>query len=139
MYYYVEPEVSGELGEKTIADTSIHPPNISKLHYQFDGWLGDDILEAFPCYIITKQLKEIIQSSDLCGYEITDIEISKSANFLELYPSVILPKFYWLKIVGKAGQSDFGIARDYRLVISDKAMAIFDKTNIKNSDIEIYG
>ena len=57
MYYFIEPEVAGGWGGNTIADTSVHPPKISKLHYQFDGWLGDDLLESFPCFIVSESLK----------------------------------------------------------------------------------
>lgn len=47
MYKLIEPEVAGSLGKETELDSSVFPPHVKKLHYEFDGWLGDDILESF--------------------------------------------------------------------------------------------
>ena len=138
MYYYIEPEVSGGLGNNTVADTSVHPPVVSKLHYQFDGWLGDDLLESFPCYIISEKLKTEIDSEKLSGYQVDQIEISKSDQFEELYPGIELPRFYWLKVTGKAGENDFGIAEDHRLVVSEKALTVLKKGKIDQADLEEF-
>ena len=64
MYKYIEPEVAGGLGNETIIDKNYHPPIVKKLHYEFNGWLGDDILESFPCFIVSERLKnEIIKKN----------------------------------------------------------------------------
>ena len=39
-FYYLEPEVSGGIGDSTILDTSVHPPIVSALEYEFEDWLG---------------------------------------------------------------------------------------------------
>ena len=55
-YYMIEPEVAGEIGENTIYDNydeiinQKKKPIISHLHYIFDGWLGDELLEVTPCF-----------------------------------------------------------------------------------------
>ena len=51
-YVYIEPEVAGGLGDHTVMDRSVHPPIVSKLHYQMEGWLGDALLESFPVFIV---------------------------------------------------------------------------------------
>lgn len=43
-YFYIEPEVAGGLGRNTVMNRAVHPPVVSKLHYHFDGWLGDVLL-----------------------------------------------------------------------------------------------
>jgi len=138
MFYYIEPEVAGSLGDSSIIDTSVHPPKISKLHYQFDGWLGDDLLETFPCYIVTEKMKEKIESNNLSGARFDSVMISVSDQFQEMYPNKTLPQFFWLKVDGSAGKDDFGIAKDHRLVISKKALDTMKQLNIENSDIEEY-
>ena len=138
MYYFFEPEVSGGLGGNSVVDTSVHPPIVSKLNYRFDGWLGDDILESFPCYVITESLKKKLESTALCGYQIDQVEVTKSDQFEDLYPGKKLPVFYWLKIIGEAGKDDFGVADDYRLVISDKALKVINDFNVAQADIEKY-
>ncbi|MED5526902.1 MAG: hypothetical protein VX447_19410 [Pseudomonadota bacterium] len=138
MYFYVEPEVSGGFGDNTVVDTSTHPPLVSKLHYQFDGWLGDDLLETFPCYVVSALLAKEIELAGLTGYTLGDLETSKSEQFKELYSGKELPTFYWLKIDGVAGKDDFGIAEDYRLTVSEKALKTLKKGKIDEAEIENF-
>lgn len=138
MFYYIEPEVSGGLGEKTVIDTTVHPPSVSKLHYQFDGWLGDHLLETFPCYIISDRMVSNIASAGLSGYQIDSVEVTKSDQFNDLYPGKQLPPFFWLKINGKAGNDDFGIADDHRLVVSEKALSVLRRGCIDQADLETF-
>jgi hypothetical protein len=100
-YYVVEPEVAGSWGNKTeFTRTPGAPVFVRKLHYQFDGWLGDDLLESAPCYIATARLADEIGRSQFSGISFADVETSKSAQFEELYPDRDLPKFLWLKPEG---------------------------------------
>jgi len=136
MYRFIEPEVAGELGKETIMDASAHPPIIQKLNYEFSGWLGDDILESFPCFIVTERLKNEIKSAALTGVRFDDVIVSKSALFNDLYPDKELPKFYWAKMVGKKDVDDFVIAEDFRLLISEKAFEVLSLFNINNASVE---
>ncbi|NQZ07411.1 MAG: hypothetical protein HRT35_09655 [Algicola sp.] len=136
MYFYIEPEVSGGFGKNNQADTTVHPPNVSKLHYLFDGWLEDDILETFPCFIVTKRLKNALMQQCFTGFSIDDVEISKSEQFDNIYPNKTLPNFYWLKVTGVAGKDDFGIANDHRLVISQRILNLLKTVNIVHADLE---
>lgn len=137
MFYYIEPEVAGELGENTLMDSSVHPPLISKLHYQFSGWMGDELLESFPCFIISSRMVEIVKNLSLSGFEILDVEVTFSEEFDELDDKKKLPKFLWLKVVGQPGADDFGIADDHRLVISEQAKLAFGNA-ISNADLESF-
>jgi len=56
MKQITDPEVAGRLGEKTVLIATSHPPITERLNYEFDGWLGDDLLEPFLCYIVTESL-----------------------------------------------------------------------------------
>ncbi|EPM67883.1 hypothetical protein A584_20143, partial [Pseudomonas syringae pv. theae ICMP 3923] len=55
-YYHIEPEVADSLGDQTVMDTESWPPKVSRLEFQFGGWLGDELLEMFPCFICTTAL-----------------------------------------------------------------------------------
>lgn len=57
----LQPEVAGGLGAKTIMNTTVHPPSVSILEYEFDGWLGDDLLESFPCFVVSERLKNPLE------------------------------------------------------------------------------
>ena len=105
-YFNVEPEVAGGLGSLTVMDRSVHPPNVSRLHYRFDGWLGDVVLEAFPCFIVSEAAKEKLESLGATGALFDTVEITTSEQFQEMYPNRKLPLFAWLRVRGMPGQQD---------------------------------
>lgn len=138
MYYFVEPEVAGGLGDNTVINTNFHPPIVTSLEYRFEGWLGDDILESFPCFIITEFLGAKLSDSKLSGITFAPVLVTQSEEFKELNPDVSIPKFFWLKVVGIACTDDFGLSEDHRLVISQAALDILRTAQLDNADIEKY-
>ena len=132
-YFVVEPEVAGGFGEKTVIDRSTGTMTVIALHYEFDGWLGDELLETAPCFIATENLADKISESKLLGAEAGVVEVSKSKEFQRADPAVVLPKFVWLKINGRAGIDDFGIAPDYSLVVSEAALNILKEGAINHA------
>lgn len=136
IHYTLEPEVAGHLGTRTIRDNTAHPPVIKKLHYIFDGWLGDDIIEAFPVYLISDKLYQSMKQSNLTGYKIEKCEIEKSEIFTTMQAKAILPDFYWLQIIGKNNNSDFRLNKNNQLTVSKQAFSLLKKHNIRHCDIE---
>src|SRR5580700_5627195 len=92
-YYILEPEVAGGLGPRTIMDRSVHPPRVTHLHYHFEGWLGDQLVESFPCWLVTAAVGAEIKDAGLTGAEFGDAEVSASETFRELHPGRSLPSF----------------------------------------------
>jgi hypothetical protein len=137
-FSYVEPEVSGSLGPNTDLDSSVHPPIVKRLEFQFDGWLGDCLLESFPCFVITEPAKVAVENSGFSGVLFDDLAVSKSDQFDELYPDKGLPKFFWMKAVGRSGQDDFGLAKDFRLVLSDRALDVLRPLGLEQALISEY-
>jgi hypothetical protein len=135
--YLLYPEVAGQLGEKTILDTSSHPPIVKKLHYKFDGWLGDDIIESFPCFICSENLTHHLKNSNLTGFIFKDCEISKSEQFIDFYPDRDLPLFYWFDVSCDNG-NDFFLLPNATLVVSESALKSLSEFNISHCDIEDY-
>jgi hypothetical protein len=136
MYRYIEPEVPGGFGGETELDSTVHPPIVKKLHLEFAGWLGDDIIEVFPCYLVTEALRKKIEFEKLTGVIFEDIIISKSEIFKEIYPDRQLPKFYWAKIEGEFEKDDFFIGNDCRLIISENTYEVFKQFKIENALLE---
>ena len=134
-YYYIEPEVAGGIGEKSVLDRSVHPPIVTRLHYEFDGWLGDALLESFPSFIMTEDAARRLLQAHVTGAMLGDVEISTSEVFKELYPRRQLPKFVWLQITGRAGYDDFGVAVNHRLVISERVHDILKTLGISHAEI----
>src|SRR6266404_234454 len=122
-YYRIEPEVAGGWGKNTLfTRTPGKPTVVHKLHYQFDGWLGDEILTSTPCFIVSERLSQEIERAQLTGVRFGDVEVTTSDQFKELYPGRQLPRFVWLRVTGSAGHDDFGIAPSLRLVVSERAL-----------------
>jgi hypothetical protein len=134
-YYYVEPEVSGELGPGTLMDTTVHPPVVSRLEYRFTDWMGDSIVESFPCYLVTDELAKQIQKAGLGGVALDNVEVTLAPEAEELLDQP-LPSWKWLKVTGHAFESDFGVSGDKRLVVSDRAMDVLRQGRLENADIE---
>ena len=76
-YFILEPEVAGGIGKKSkILYENSKIKEVLFLDYEFEGWLGDDILTTHPCFIISKSLCDIIKVSDLKGYQLQKIDVS---------------------------------------------------------------
>jgi len=138
-FYYLEPEVGGSpAGDNTIADWIAHPPKIDRLHWEMDCWLGDVLLWSFPCWIATVATMNAIKSSGLTGTVFDDVEVTMTENQRDFDPDLVLPDFVWLKVVGKAGHDDFGVARDLRLVVSERALKLLQGLGISHAKVEPY-
>jgi len=139
MYYTIEPEVAGGIGTRTQMNVSEYPPVVSKLHLELDGWLGDDILETFPCFVVTERLRHAIEASEVSGYCFDDVEVTVSEQFREIYGEPNLPAFSWLKIVGGAGKDDFGLSSGHRLVLSKAALDLIRNAGrVDNCDVALF-
>lgn len=130
-YLYIEPEVAGGLGEHTVMDRSSHPPVVQRLHYRLEGWLGDALLETFPCFIVTEDAKASLVRAEVTGASFDLVEVSCSPEFESTYNH--LPTFEWLRVTGTAGKDDFGTAPDGRLVVSERALEILRPLGIANA------
>ena len=134
--YLLEPEVCGGIGDETVSDSSNFPPVIYSLHYVFDDWLGDDLIESFPCYLVTKNLKKSLENSGLNGFEFHSVKISTSEIFNEIHSKKNLPEFSWIKIKGTNEKSDFFI-KENKLAVSERAFDLLKKFNINHCDSSI--
>jgi len=130
-FYVLEPEVPGGLGERTSLDSTQHPPVVHRLHFVFDGWLGDHLIESFPCYLVSETLADRLRENQLTGASLEAAEIGASEQFKDLHPDRALPKFLWLKVNGVAGTDDFGITSDNLLAVSKRVLDVILRTEPK--------
>jgi len=134
-YYVIEPEVAGGFGENAVLDDpTARPPRIKNFHYEFSGWLGDPILETVGCFIVTEALRERIEALEPTGMTFGRVEVSKSGEFEDLYPSRVLPNFVWLQITGAPGVDDFGLSSSHRLVVSQRILEILREGGMRHCD-----
>jgi hypothetical protein len=135
-FFRVEPEVAGTaFGPNTIADVSRHPPLVTRLNYEFEGWLGDALVTSFPCFILTEEAVGEFNQLGLTGFATAPVEVSKGGQFDELQPGEELPKFAWLQVTGRPGVDDLGLGRDNVLVVSDRALNVLKRHGLSYADV----
>jgi len=140
--FLLEPEVSGGLGERT---TFGENNRVVNLHYEFQGWLGDELLESSPCFIVTESLANSLSANKLSGIMLEDAEVTTSEEFDELYPNRALPRFKRLIPQGVVNITatrfsdwsghDFCISSKNYLVVTERAFEIISKHALSNCDI----
>jgi hypothetical protein len=116
-------------------DTTIHPPQVHRLHYEMDSWPCDDLLTSFPCYIVTVELRRLIENVQPTGCRFADVEVTASENLRDRLGGRILPKYFWLQATGQAGRDDFGISSDYSLVISERMLRQIRRATLRDCEI----
>lgn len=147
IYYELQPEVPGQLDVNTV----LKPPRsdffrqVDYLHIRIEGWLGDDLMEIHPCYIITESLRDALATSNLSGFEIDHVEVSIDEQ-LVMFPNMAaswpIPLLYRLNILGYAGREDFGLTSfdaPISLVVSDQAINLLRSFHVDNCEISKYG
>jgi hypothetical protein len=104
-YLIVRPEVIVGIG----GNTEYYPTEfiegkkrlVTKLHIQLEDWLGDDLMEIYPCYIVTQQLKEALENNSFIGFTFAGIEVTEDEYFEDNYqlekprPDFFLDKNNW--------------------------------------------
>lgn len=134
LFYDLEPEVPGGLGDNTVVDVSVHPPIVSSLHIVFDGWLGDELLEVFPAFIVSATLSDQILQQKFVGFDVRDCLIEKSEQFIEFNPDVLIPDFKWLVVNGRSGD-DFCLSTENKLRVSERVLTLLKSQNLQYCDI----
>lgn len=132
-YTVVQPEVIVGLGEHTIFDTEVpvkgQKRKVISLHIQLEDWLGDDLMECHPCYIVTEKLKNALVQSDYTGFVIDALELTKDEYFFSNYNlKKVLEPFYWLKINDNKKGPDIFVDETSHLNISQSLLAFLKKS-----------
>jgi hypothetical protein len=125
MFYKLNPQYCGVFGRKTLhaGELTDIPPVIYRLHGEFNVYPDDELVEVSGQYLGTAQLGEALKALQprASGLYVDDVTFSTTLDFRRNYPGKELPDLKWFKITGKAGIDDFGLSKDYQLVVSDRA------------------
>jgi len=134
--HIVKPEVAGGFGPNTVLDPSMHPPRVHRLHYIFEGWLGDDLVESFPCFLATERLAEAVDAAGLTGVTWASVQVEKSEQMELFYPDIILPAWRWMRL-GATQRDDLWADASAALHVSDRALQVLRQFHIENASISI--
>jgi hypothetical protein len=135
--YLVEPEVAGELGPRTVLDTTVHPPIVSRLHYEIGGWLGSELLESFPVWIASDRFVTTVSGAGLTGFRTAEAEVTLSEDARERLGEREIPHFQWFQVTGTIGVDDFAVQPPGTLVVSERALPVIEPLLV-DADIEEY-
>lgn len=128
-YNKVEPEVIVGLGDNT-EFLEKKPPfrTVTHLHIDLEDWLGDDLMECHPCYIVTEQLKKALEKTRYTGFEFAEMEVSKNKYFKNNYRlNKPVPNFYWMKIIGEENKDDFYMSSESVLMCNSEVVEFISK------------
>lgn len=126
-YYVLDPEVPGELGERTELEVAPDGSRVLRLHYEFRaGCQGDDLATSHPVFIISERVGLILQREGLSGFRLAEMEQSVDDEVRKLRPGFELPTFRWLQLTGTPGQDDFGVNNGY-LIVSERALSVLQR------------
>lgn len=139
MFFYLEPEVAGGIGPNSELTRESGRPVVTRLNYEFDGWLGDAILETVACFIVTDEARQMIETAGLTGVSFSDVEVTRSGLFTDLYGDKVLPHFWWMIVAGKPEADDFGMAKDLRLIASARALTTLRNAGLTHAEVEQVG
>lgn len=146
-FYILDPETAGNTDfPATVQEV---PPSRRKVTVVFDVWLGDDIMEAYPCYLVTKRLWDMLATGGFTGASSGAIKSVKGDMWRQMCPRQSTPDVVWLKVTGKAGQDDFGVAPVpddllgtpvviRKLVASQRVLALLKQFSIEHCKIGKY-
>ena len=124
MYYLVNPEVAGGLGPETVMDRAVHPPRVTRLHYEVIDWLGDCIVQTFPCFLVVRATAGRFEDLAFTGFHLAEAIVSEASEFRDINPDGVLPDLVWLVVGGTAGIDDFAITDRAQLVVSERALDV---------------
>jgi hypothetical protein len=126
VHHRFEPEVAGGLGPGIELDPRREPPLVGPLRFEFEGWLGDDIVTTSGYWIVSGPLADSLRASALTGFELGEVVVTTAQQFGD-FP---LPRPFperWERLV-PTGSLELGddIALEDRvdLLVSDAALAL---------------
>lgn len=133
-FWELEPEVPGEMGSDSVLDTAVHPPVVSQFHLEVSGWMGDCLVECFPCFAVTPALAMALHGSDLTGFSLDTMKTTPGAMWLDLHEDEPVPELEWLRVNGTAGAADFGLSGSNTIVVSDRALRVLQTFTLDQAD-----
>ncbi len=145
-YFKIMPNCSGfgfeiEKQKKTFLQSSYYKGycKIESLGYEFDIFPDEDIVcGSREIYLVSKALRNTLLASDLTGFSINAAKFQYSLNFQFFHPDKQNLQYYWLKVHGLAGETDYGLTEKYELVISEIALNFLKQFRIETIGITQY-
>ncbi|PYJ62145.1 MAG: hypothetical protein DME24_04660 [Verrucomicrobia bacterium] len=125
-FFFTQLPVFGQIGPKTVMDRSVHPPRIQELHCVIDVLPSSDTFEVFPCIIFSGRILAALLAAECSGFAVRGGLFEASEIFNELRQGSPIPELRWCEITGVPYKDDLGLARQTRLIVSEKAKTVIE-------------
>lgn len=130
MAYRLLPQVAGELGAETLLDSSTHPPTVHRLDYVLDVPDADDLIQAFPVFLVSTDLGERMESARLTGFALDAASVRASANYRDVYGEAPHRQYLWMKVERTSPGADLWLDSEYQLCVTDRAFNILEHAKL---------
>lgn len=141
MHHRLEAEVAGGLGPGIDYVRKRDPRLVGPLHYEFQGWLGDDIVTTAGYWVVTGELADALRTSSLTGFELDEVVVTKDAQF-DMFPTPRPFPERWERLipVGTRERGDDFVLEDrVDLLVSDAALAVLRRFHVVEADVSDAG
>ena len=129
-YIKIEPEVIVGLGDRSDIDFSSKFAKINHLHISLEDWLGDDLVECYPAFFVTNDLKIGMEKEHFTGFEIKSFELTFDEGYEDNSTIDIKPNFWWLEVTYQKGD-DIYIDENKVLNVTESLYQFLQKYNLK--------
>jgi hypothetical protein len=166
--FALDPEVAGDWGDATvvanqeqISQGTATVPDVTFLEYEFEVWLGDEVLSAYPCFIVTASLATDMKRAEISGAYFTDVLITEGEEFKYVCPGKTLPPFErlipvgFVNVIGKNQVADWSghdvcfahwqdmlvdelgerLPRSFELVVTERGLDVMRRHQIQHCEI----
>ena len=102
--------------------------------YEFDDWLGDDLVTSTPAVLATARVRDAIGAAGLTGVQFAPVTVTRSELFADLGGGD-LPERAWLRPGGRADLDDFWSVDRRDLVVSERAWELLRCFSLVHCDV----
>ncbi len=127
MKYILKPMVPGEIGPNAEFDNSAWPPTVHRPDILLDSWPQDDLLAAFPLFMVTERLKAQIEQSGLSGPSFSSMTVHANPQYGGLAPNLFVMQL-------STASADFCLAGT-RLSVSEAALQLLRRFVIDECEV----
>lgn len=129
MNYVLKPMVPGEIGPNAEFDNSTWPPTVRHPDIMLDSWPQDDLLAAFPLFMVTERLKAQIEQSGLSGPSFSNMTVHANPQYGGPVPSLFVMQV-------STAPADFCLAGT-RLSVSEAALQLLRRFVIDECEVVV--
>lgn len=109
---------------------------MSQVEYVLDAPDADAFIQSFPIFLVTVDLGSRLQQAGLTGFNLVNVVVRPSDNYVALYGDVPPPRYSWMQVTGAPGTADCWLDTSFHICVSDRMKAIIDTVPLTDCLVE---